>query len=85
MCVGVNVQRQLMFLRRPRHVLNASSTRIDPLAIDCATPRNNATPPLPNPCDTPPRCGKITYLVHGATWAPKRQSASGVRVPRVRW
>ena len=46
MCVGVNVQRQLMFLRRPRHVLNASSMRIDPLAIhvDCATPRNQRNP-----------------------------------------
>ena len=44
MCVGVNVQRQLMFLRRPRHVFNASSTRIDPLAIDCATPRNQRNP-----------------------------------------
>ena len=44
MCVGVNVQRQLIFLRRPRHVLNASSTRIDPLAIDCATPRDQRDP-----------------------------------------
>ena len=44
-CVWVSTcQRQLMFLRRPRHVLNASSTRIDPLAIDCATPRNQRNP-----------------------------------------
>ena len=45
-CVWVSTcQRQLIFLRRPRHVLNnASSTRIDPLAIDCATPRDQRDP-----------------------------------------
>ena len=50
-CVWVSTcQRQLMFLRRPRHVLNnASSTRIDPLAIDCATPRDQRDPTASEP------------------------------------
>lgn len=76
-CVWVSTcQRQLIFLRRPRHVLNnASSTRIDPLAIDCATPRDQRDPTPSEPMRHTPTMWEITYLVHGATWAPKRVRA----------
>ena len=85
MCVGVNVQRQLMFLRRPRHVLNASSTRIDPLAIDCATPRNQRNPTLSEPMrHTPTMWENHLPRSRSDLGAETGQSASGVRV-RVRW
>ena len=86
-CVWVSTcQRQLMFLRRPRHVLNnASSTRIDPLAIDCATPRDQRDPTPSEPM----RHVRTMWENHlprsrSDLGAETGQSASGVRV-RVRW
>ena len=86
-CVWVSTcQRQLIFPRRPRHVLNnASSTRIDPLAIDCATPRDQRDPTPSEPM----RHVRTMWENHlprsrSDLGAETGQSASGVR-GRVRW